>query len=238
MRLMVIIGGKGVGKQISIPVSVTLHTNALTKGMKPCVLLTAMGKLYGRLRSLSIGSAASVGEEKPWIQTITPLKIKSILHYIIGSLAKWYECSPMVREPCVQSQVASYQRLYKWYLIPPCSTLSNIRYVSRVKWSNSEKRVLPCPTRRCSSYWKISLMVALVCGHQLYLHPFRSWLRGYTIFSFCILYSVCVVQRFVPRDFRYRRGIKDVVFLKQEGSTRFQSVVRPTSDVTTLERDL
>ena len=22
----------------------------------------------------------------------------------------------------------------KWYLIPPCLTLSNIRYVSRVKW--------------------------------------------------------------------------------------------------------
>ena len=24
----------------------------------------------------------------------------------------------------------------KWYLIPPCLTLRDIRYVSRVKWSN------------------------------------------------------------------------------------------------------
>ena len=27
----------------------------------------------------------------------------------------------------------------KWYLIPPCLILSNIRYVSRVKWSNPGK---------------------------------------------------------------------------------------------------
>ena len=33
----------------------------------------------------------------------------------------------------VLSQLASYQRLQKWYLIPPCLTLSNIRYVSRIK---------------------------------------------------------------------------------------------------------
>ena len=31
--------------------------------------------------------------------------------YIMVSLAKWVECSPMVRETWVQSQVASYQRL-------------------------------------------------------------------------------------------------------------------------------
>ena len=33
----------------------------------------------------------------------------------------------------VQSQVESYQRLKKWYLMPPCLTLSIIRYESRVK---------------------------------------------------------------------------------------------------------
>ena len=32
-----------------------------------------------------------------------------------------------------QSQVESYQRLKKWYLMPPCLTLSIIRYGSRVK---------------------------------------------------------------------------------------------------------
>ena len=39
----------------------------------------------------------------------------------------------MARETWVQSQVESYQRLKKWYLMPPCLTLSIIRYGSRVK---------------------------------------------------------------------------------------------------------
>ena len=61
--------------------------------------------------------------------------------------------SPMVRETGVQSQFESYQSLKKkWYLIPPCLTLSIIRYVSRVKWSNPGKGVAPSPTPRCSSY--------------------------------------------------------------------------------------
>ena len=41
--------------------------------------------------------------------------------------------------------------LKKWYLIPPCLTLSIIRYVSRVKWSNPGKGVVPSPTPRYSS---------------------------------------------------------------------------------------
>ena len=75
----------------------------------------------------------------------------------------------MVRESWVQSQVASYQRLEKWYLIPPCLTLSKIRYVSRVKLSNSGKEIAPSPTPWCSSYWKGNLLVALDYGCQLYL---------------------------------------------------------------------
>ena len=42
-------------------------------------------------------------------------------------LAWWFECSPMARETWVQSQVESYQRLKKWYLLPPCLTLSITR---------------------------------------------------------------------------------------------------------------
>ena len=34
-------------------------------------------------------------------------------------------------------------RLKKWYLIHPCLTLSNIRYVLRVKWSNPGKGAAP-----------------------------------------------------------------------------------------------
>ena len=53
------------------------------------------------------------------------------------------------------------QKTLKWYLMPPCSSLSNIRYVSRVKWSNLCKGVASSPTPRCSSYWGGSLLVAL-----------------------------------------------------------------------------
>ena len=70
-------------------------------------------------------------------------------HRPIGLLV---ECSPMAWETGVQSQVKSYQRLKKWYLISPYFTLCNIRYGSRVKWSNQGKGVTPSPTSQCSSY--------------------------------------------------------------------------------------
>ena len=75
----------------------------------------------------------------------------------------------MVREAGVQSQVESHQRLKKWYLIPPCLTLSIIRYRSRVKWCNPGRRVAPSPTPQRRSYWKGSLQVPLNNGHLLYL---------------------------------------------------------------------
>ena len=51
-------------------------------------------------------------------------------------------------------------------MIPPCLTLSNIRYISKVKWSNPG--VAPSPTHRCCSYWKGSLLVTLDYGCQLF----------------------------------------------------------------------
>ena len=45
----------------------------------------------------------------------------------------------------------------KWYLMPPCLTLSIIR----VKWSNPGNGVAPLPTPRCSNYWKGSLWATL-----------------------------------------------------------------------------
>ena len=78
-------------------------------------------------------------------------------------------CSLVVQETGFQSLDGSYQRLLKWYLIPLCLTLSIIRYVSKVKWSNPVKGVAPSPTHWCCSYWKGSLQVALDNGRQLYL---------------------------------------------------------------------
>ena len=49
----------------------------------------------------------------------------------------------------------------KMVLIPPCLTLSNIRCISRVNWSNPGKGVAPSPTSWCSSYRNGSLLVAL-----------------------------------------------------------------------------
>ena len=91
-------------------------------------------------------------------------------HKYIPTLALRLECSPMARETGVQSQVESYQRFKKWYLMPPCLTLSIIRYGSRVKWSNPGKGVVPSPTPRCSSYRKGSLRVTLDYVRQLYLY--------------------------------------------------------------------
>ena len=55
-------------------------------------------------------------------------------------------------------------KIQKWYLMPPCLTLSIIRYVSRVKWSNLRKAVAPSPTPWCNSYRKGSLRVTLDKG--------------------------------------------------------------------------
>ena len=72
-------------------------------------------------------------------------------------------------ETGVQYQVDSYQNLKKWYLIPPCLTLNNLMYESRVKWSNPWKGVAESPTHRCCSYRKKSLRVNLDDSRQLYL---------------------------------------------------------------------
>ena len=85
------------------------------------------------------------------------------------TLAWWFECLPMPRETWVPSQVRSFQSLKKWYLMPPCLTLSIIRYGSRVKWCNPEKGVAPSPTPRCTTYRKGNLRVTLNFGRQLYL---------------------------------------------------------------------
>ena len=84
-------------------------------------------------------------------------------------LAWWLECSPMARETWVQSQVESYRRLKKWYLMPPCWTPRIISYGSKIKWSNPEKGLVPSLTPWCSSYRKGSIQLSLDYGRQLYL---------------------------------------------------------------------
>ena len=58
----------------------------------------------------------------------------------------------MVREIRVQSQVESYQRLKKWYLMSPCLALNTIREESRVKWCNPGNGVAPSSMPRCTGW--------------------------------------------------------------------------------------
>ena len=67
-------------------------------------------------------------------------------------MGEWVECSPKACQTGIQSQVKSYQRLKKWYLILPYFTLSIIRFISRVKKSNPVRGIAPSFTPRCSSY--------------------------------------------------------------------------------------
>ena len=80
-------------------------------------------------------------------------------------------------------------------MIPPCLTLSNIRYVLRIKWSNPGKGVASSPTLRCSSYGKGGHLVALDYGRQHFFSYQWTRLADHCLwfqFSLCsILQASC-----------------------------------------------
>ena len=77
--------------------------------------------------------------------------------------------SPMARETWVQSQVESYQRLKKLYLMPPLLNTQHYKVRIKGKVEQSREGVAPSLTHWCSSYRKGSLRVTLDYGRQLYL---------------------------------------------------------------------
>ena len=116
-------------------------------------------------------------------------------------MAWWLECSPIVWETWVQYQVKSCQRFKKWYLIPPCLTLSIIRYGSRVNWSNPGRGVAPFPIPLCSSYRKGSLWVTLNYGCQLYflLYFMLKWvflISNYIVWFVWVLWHINLCRLF------------------------------------------
>ena len=134
--------------------------------------------------ALALASHWSLSESKSPQVSRTLLSIlanlnNAVMNQLIGLVV---DCSPMARGTGVQSQVELYQRLKKWYLIPPCLTLSIIRYVSRVNWRNPGKGVVPSPTPQCSSYWKGSFRVALDYGRQLYFN-YLNFLHSFSNFQ-------------------------------------------------------
>ena len=102
----------------------------------------------------------------------------------------------MVRETGVQSEVESYQRLKKWYLMPPCLTPSIIRYGSRVKWSNPGKGVVPFLTLRCCSYWKGSPRVILDCSLELTFIFVLEENCQMSIYSYCTYFCGIFLKLF------------------------------------------
>ena len=122
-------------------------------------MISRNSKIYQRSSGLPL--------EVHW--SVCIIKFPGILCAPFLAFHFWLECSPMAREIWAQSQIESYQRPKKWYLTISCLTLSIIRYVSRVKWSNPGKGVAPSPTPRCSSYRKGSFRVNLDYGRIYHL---------------------------------------------------------------------
>ena len=57
-------------------------------------------------------------------------------------MAQWVECSPNGPGDLGSIPGRVIQKTSKMVVVPPCLTLSNIRYVSRVKWSNPGKGIV------------------------------------------------------------------------------------------------
>ena len=59
-----------------------------------------------------------------WLSIYIYIYIYTHTHTHTGPLVSWVESSLIGQETWVQSQVKSYQRLKKWYMMTPCLTLS------------------------------------------------------------------------------------------------------------------
>ena len=110
----------------------------------------------------------------------------------------------MARETWVQSQVESYQRLKKWYLMPPCLTLSIIRYGSRVKWSNPGKGVAPSPTPWCSKLSKRELFgsPSTMVANFTYYGCLIAFLLSFLTLSVNFIHLL-FISFSIPQDIQY-----------------------------------
>ena len=121
------------------------------------------------------------------LKLVYEVKTRTTLTGLVGRVVVhlWFKVTIHCQN-LFQSRVKSYQRFLKWYLIPPCLLLSNIKYISRVKCSYRGKVVAPSLTSRCSNYWKGTLpvtnlltdMVSRVVLLKSFVnnHSFTDWL--------------------------------------------------------------
>ena len=87
------------------------------------------------------------GVSGPWQHLITA-DMFFCFHMFTRLCSVWesmYPCTEFANGLGDQGSVVveSYQRLKKWFLMPPCLALSIIRLASRVKWSNPGKELRP-----------------------------------------------------------------------------------------------
>ena len=106
----------------------------------------------------SLGVESYPSTEKQLMYSTAPADWASTLLVDTGPKIEYLSMAQKTRVP---AQNESCQRLQKWYLMPPCLTVSIIWLRSRVKWSNPGKGEVPSLTPQCCSYWKGTLWVAL-----------------------------------------------------------------------------
>ena len=111
------------------------------------------------------------------IHTYTHTHTHYIYKFLLTKKCCIYIYIYIAQETKVQSQVVSYQRLKKWFLMLPCLTLSIIRQGSRVKWSNPGKGVASSATSWCCSNRKGTLRVIVDYSHNLYFTYLGLWIQ-------------------------------------------------------------
>ena len=144
-------------------------------------------------RLLSIATTPRCGGARYSLHWIAPLSLdpylimlsvkQGVIWYLFFSLWydstwEWTQVSRTIAEHSMTpglSHIKSSNK--KWYLIPPCLSLSIIRYGSRIKWRNPRKGVVPFPTSRCCSYWKgaFGSPLTTVANFTLYYLKKHSW---------------------------------------------------------------
>ena len=133
-----------------------------------------MAYLGGKEVNTLSKSICSKVNKRGWLElefAFFKVAVQHLNHYDMGTLC-WIESTPMAQETGVRSQVESYKRLKKWYLIPPCLTYSIIRYISRVKWSNLGKGVPPFSTTTIEkeAFGSVSTTICIYAYIYMYVY--------------------------------------------------------------------
>ena len=122
---------EGVRPPSPVPKGVFFFSYAFHTAIHTCIYIY----IYIYIHTYSLPMLTHVYTYKLYLYkyTYSYRNLLFLFFYLLKSanlpMAWWLECSPMAWETWVQSQVESYQRLKKWYLILPCT----IRYGSRIK---------------------------------------------------------------------------------------------------------